>query len=639
MGRLRTSLAVAATAGALVTISLAGAPSADAATRKAVPNTASTWVLKAHSLGRAKASTATTFKVYLAPRGGTDALKAAVAKVSDPKSASYRDHLTAAQYHAAYDATSASVDQVSDWLSSNKLKVTEVEAHHRYLTVNGSVASVQRAFGVSINTYQHNGVTVRANNKAVTVPASLAGTISGVSGLDTTPRKIQHNATPAEPPAPGFRNARPCSTYYGQVAAKYQSDFKTKLPSFAGKTLPYSVCGYTGPQLRAAYENNSTLTGKGVTVAITDAYASPTIRRDVTSYVDRHGDGRYTMGQYTEVLPKAFTQQAECEPQGWYGEQTLDVEAVHAMATGANIRYYASASCFDSDFLDTLGRVVDENKASIVSNSWSDLEANESVDNVVAYEQVFLQGALQGIGFMFSSGDYGDELAKTGLKQVDYPSSDPYVTAVGGTSDAIGADGKFLWQGGWGTVKYNLSTDGKSWVKQGFTSGAGGGYSSLFERPSYQDGVVPSRFGPGRAVPDVGLTADPTTGFLVGQTQTFPDGPNYGEYRLGGTSLASPLYAGMAALLNQHVGGRVGFLNPTIYSQTKKGVFHDVLGTPPQAGNVRPDYANGVDKTDGILYSVRLFDLDSSLTTITGWDNVTGVGSPNYKWLTSVSKS
>ncbi|MGI8459431.1 MAG: S53 family peptidase [Propionibacteriaceae bacterium] len=639
MGRLRTSLAVAATAGALVSISLAGTPSADAATRRAVPNTAPTWVTKAHSMGRASARSTANFTVYLGPSGGTDALKAAVAKVSDPSSPSYRDYLTANRYHARYDASDASVAQVSRWLTGNKLKVTAVEAHHRYLTVRGSVAAVQKAFGVTINTYKHHGVTVQANNKPVTVPATLAGTISGVSGLDTTPRKVEHNTTPAEPPAPGFRNARPCSASYGQLTAKYQADYKTKLPSFAGKHLPYAVCGYTGPQLRAAYENNSTLTGKGVTVALTDAYASPTIRKDVSAYAIRHGDGSYTKGQYSQVLPKAFTGQAACGPQGWYGEQTLDVEAVHAMAPEAKIRYYASSSCYDDDFLTTLNKVVDDNVASIVSNSWSDLEANESVDNIVAYQQVFLQGAMQGIGFMFSSGDSGDNLASTGLKQVDYPGSDPYVTSVGGTADAIGADGKFNFQTGWGTQKYSLSKDGKSWSPVGYLYGAGGGSSNLFNRPSYQDGVVPARFGSGRAVPDVGLDADPTTGFLVGQTQTFSDGAYYAEYRIGGTSLASPLYAGMAALVNQQVGGRIGFLNPTIYSQYKTGVFTDIKGAPPQAGNVRVDYANGENPADGLLYSIRTFDQDSSLTTVTGWDNVTGLGSPNYKWLTSIPRS
>ena len=79
-------------------------------------------------------------------------------------------------------------------------------------------------------------------------------------------------------------------------------------------------------------------------------------------------------------MPAKFTHQAACDPSGWYGEETLDVEAVHAMAPGANILYYASASCADADFLDTLGKVVDDDQASLVSNSWSDVEEAETTD-------------------------------------------------------------------------------------------------------------------------------------------------------------------------------------------------------------------------------------------------------------------
>jgi subtilase family serine protease len=126
---------------------------------------------------------------------------------------------------------------------------------------------------------------------------------------------------------------------------------------------------------------------------------------------------------------------------------------------------------------------------------------------------------------------------------------------------------------------------------------------------------------------------------LIGLTQTYPDGSeHYGEYRIGGTSVASPLFAGMTALLLQHAGGsRLGLLNPTIYHQFGSKSFTDIQGTPPNAGNVRVDYANGVDPTDGLVYSVRTFNQDSSLQIAPGWDDVTGIGSPNANWLTSVS--
>jgi subtilase family serine protease len=635
MRKAKTSLFAVAAAGALVAAGMAAAPGASAAPQKRhVARTAPTWVAKAHSLGRAPAKGLSTFKVYLAPNGGTDALKAAVAEVSDPASPGYRHFLSASQYHATFDATNAAVKAVSGWLQGNDLAVTSVEAHHRYLSVQGTNASVQKAFGVSIQRFEHRGQVVQANTGAVSVPATIAPYVSTVTGLDTTPHRVRHQA----PPPDGFRNARPCSVSYGQVLARTQVDFKTPLPKFQGQTLPYAVCGYTGPQFRAAYENNSALDGTGTTVAITDAYAAPTIAKDANTYARRHGDGEYASGQLTQVVPGSFTHQKECDPSGWYGEETLDVEAVHAMAPGAHIRYYASASCLDPDFLDTLARVVDEDQASLVTNSWSDLEANESAASVAAFEQIFMQGAVQGIGFLFSSGDDGDELASTGVRQVDYPGSDPYATAVGGTSDAIDASGRFAFQTGWGTDKYSLSADQRSWTPAGFLYGAGGGSSSLFNQPDYQAGVVPGTFGSSRAVPDVGLDADPNTGMLIGQTQTFPDGVYYGEFRIGGTSLASPLFAGMTALLSQHAGGRLGFLNPVIYAQAGSATFTDVKGRPKDAGNVRVDYVNGLDPSGGLTYSVRTFNQDSSLATRKGWDDVTGVGSPNAGWITSVPK-
>jgi subtilase family serine protease len=132
------------------------------------------------------------------------------------------------------------------------------------------------------------------------------------------------------------------------------------------------------------------------------------------------------------------------------------------------------------------------------------------------------------------------------------------------------------------------------------------------------------------------MDADPTTGMLVGQTQTFPEGISYDQYRIGGTSLASPLFAGMTALSFQHAGGGVGLLNPTIYANASSGVFTDVAGAPADAGNVRVDFVNGVDDSAGLVYSVRTFNQDSSLTTGPGWDDVTGLGSPNSGWLTAV---
>ena len=237
------------------------------------------WVAHTKAIGAAPRAGTSTFRVYLAPQGGLEALKADVAKVSTPGSASYRNFISAKQFHAKYDATAASAATVRDWLRTNDLKVTSTEAHRRYLSVIGSNAAVEKAFSTSMRQFKHSGRTVQANTTAVAVPADIAPLVTTVTGLDTTPVLMKHHA----PPPTGFRNGRPCSKFYGQVAASTQADFKTPLPKFKGATLPYAVCGYTGPQYRAAYQQGSPLNGSGTKVAITDAYAAPTIAKDAAA--------------------------------------------------------------------------------------------------------------------------------------------------------------------------------------------------------------------------------------------------------------------------------------------------------------------------------------------------------------------
>ncbi|MHA3704096.1 S53 family peptidase [Jatrophihabitans sp. YIM 134969] len=639
---------------------LAAAPAASAAPSGTVTlqNTLPRWLSKATAATGAtpKVATSQTVRVYLAPNGGLAALKAKVADLTTPGSAHYGQWLTTAQYNAAYKPTAAAVKSVTSYLQSKGLTVSGTAAGNRYVTASGSPATLGKAFGTTLATFTHDGQTVTAPKSAVTLPAAVGNAVLTVTGLDTTkqikthdhltdqpaaPTKAAPAATPSDDvtPPPAFVNAYPCNTNYGNLLATYQADFSTPLPKFQGQTLPYVPCGYTGPQFRSAYEGqyaagtpDTGLDGSGVTVAITDAYSWQLIKKDANTYAENHGDGSYVKGQLTIVpSPTGYNRQADCDPSGWSGEETLDVEAVHAMAPSANIKYFASASCYDDDFTDTLARVVDDNTAKLVTNSWSDSEENESSAQIAAYEQVFMQGAVQGQSFLFSSGDSGDNVASTGIKSVGYPSSDPYVTGAGGTSTGI-AYGSKLFQTSWGTYSYSLAADGKSWGPGSFNAGSGGGFSTLFNRPTWQTGVVPTGTSSGRGVPDVSMDADANTGMLIGQTQTFSDGSvHYSEYRLGGTSLASPLLAGFFALSVQAKGSGFGLLNPLLYQQ--KHTIDDVLPTPNYVGVVRVNNNNGEDATDGLSYFVRTFGHDSSLPVTKGWDPSTGLGVPGVKFL------
>ena len=626
-----------ASCGLAAVIAAAGVVTAASASSHAVvlKGSAPAWAARA-AVRPAKASGHVNVRVYLAPRGGIAALRAAVSAASTPGSATYGHYLKPAQYRARFEPTAAAVSSVSVWLRSAGLRVTAVEASHRYISASGSVAAAERAFGAKLNVYRHGGTLVRAPSTDARIPAAVAGSVLGVTGLSTAPVFVRPQIGP--PPA-GFRNARPCSKSYGTIPATVQSDGTTPLPKFKGKVRDYAVCGYTPKQFRGAYGvTSSGLTGKGQTIGIVDAFAAGTILKDANTYAKRHGDNAFAKGQFSQNMPKTFhLHPTLCQtPSDWAGEETLDVEAAHGMAPKAHVIYYGAQSCLNQDLEFALARVDDQDKVTVVSNSYGGPMSSETSGDIAAEEQVILQGEMEGITFLFSSGDSGDWVTTEGFKDTDYPASDPFATAVGGTSTAIGANDHLLWQTGWGTEKYSLSANGKGWTPiaaDPFLYGAGGGFSSVFPRPSYQNGVVTS--GSGRAFPDVGLDADPTTGMLVGETQIFPNGTEYGEYRIGGTSVASPLMAGMVADAAQHAKARLGFLNIAIYklAAAKFGAFNDVGSIA--GANIRPDFANGVNKSNGYLYSVRTFDQDSSLSTGPGWDDVTGVGQPNSVFLTA----
>lgn len=602
-----------------------------------IPNSSPGWLTHAAKVGPATGNV--RVRIYLAPNGGLTALQSFATAVSTPGSSQYRQFLTPAQYHARFDAGASTVSAVTGWLTGAGLKAT-VDPQHRYVDVSGGVGAANKAFGVTLSKYTHDGQTVQAPSGAASTPASLSGAVIAVSGLDTTPQIVAPQTQKPAPPDAGFRNAPICGEWYGSATpANMPTPDKTVLPEFDGASLAYSPCGYTGPQLRAAYEKGLTggYEGSGVTVAITDAYASPTIEQDANRYATDTGDKPFAAGQFSQSLPGSYTHvnsnasHNQCGMPGWYGEETLDVEAVHAMAPAANVRYYAGKSCTDPDLLDTFYRINDENLANVVTNSWGGVGDATKPALQLAYDTAFLQGAAQGISYVFSTGDNGDEATALGTPQTDFPASDPYVTAVGGTSTAITPDG-LVGQTGWQTSKYSL-TDGAWASAGGFLYGGGGGYSSNIPEPGYQkDAGIVSPNG-GRAVPDVAMDADPTTGMLVGQTQTFTGKAAYDTYRIGGTSLASPLFAGITALKIQANGHGLGLLNPLIYSSHGAG-FTDVTGAGIGTGAIRVDFVNGVDASGGYAYSVRTFDgATTSLKVGAGWDDETGWGSASAAWV------
>ena len=644
-----------AVAGAAILSGLVSAGSAAAAPgRAAIPGSHPDWaVSRAGHQAPAVTAGAVNLRVYLAGQDPAG-LTAYATAVSDPTSTSYGDYLTPAQAQARFGTTSAQIQAVESWLTSSGLTVTGVNnGTGAYVSVTGTVAQASEAFGVSFAKYTDpNGQTARAPVAAATVPSSVSADVTAVSGLDTASHDMKPGDT-LPPPGPNYWVAPPTSSYYGQKIANNE-------PTAGGQHWPWNVAGYTPQQIRGAYNvSNSGMTGAGQTVAVIDAYASPTMLSDANEFSRVTGNQGFRPGQYQQFLASSFddTSDAECGASGWYGEETLDVESVHDMAPNANVRYVGAQDCTDPGLLSALAFVVDNRLATIVTNSWGEPYDGSTLNS--EYDSVFEFGAVEGIGFLFSSGDsgYEDPAAEdpgSDQIQVDYPDSSPWVTAVGGTSVAIGKRNDWEWEIPWGTLIDPLAASGLSWTytpppaygPDTYDGSGGGGVSTAYTQPFYQRGVVPNSLAtdvpegstttPMRVVPDISALADPSTGMLVGQTTLQPNGKTYkfSLSRIGGTSVASPTFAGIEADAQQAAGHDIGFANPAIYARAGSSAFHDVTESPSGQYEVRNNYTDPDTATGPLETFLRAMGVNgggaAALTATPGYDDATGVGSPDW---------
>ncbi|WP_329051035.1 S53 family peptidase [Amycolatopsis sp. NBC_01488] len=611
---------------------------ASAQGRQDIPQSHPLWANAQAKVADTAPASKLSFRVYLNQRdnAGAEALAQAV---SDPDSKTYRQYLSTDQVRDRFAASDATVNAVKAWLAGSGFSIGDVPSNRAYVEATGTADQTQNAFGVKLGKYRVKGQTLRAADKNLSVPANLAADVLGVVGVDQAtnlfkPDHATGSGTPSDvAPGPGFRNARPCSAYYGEK-------IDTTDPAYNGQHLPYAPCGYTPAQLRSAYGVDQVgADGKGTTIAIVDAFASPTIYSDASTYAKKndpqHPLKQSQFSQHVFPVNPVLEPPDQCDAAGWYGEETLDVEAAHGLAPGANILYVGGSDCQDNSLDEALNYVIAGHKADIVSNSYGDTGEDIPADEVKVFNQISLQAVLEGIGVYFSSGDNGDEVARLGTPSPDYSASAPWITAVGGTSIAIGKDGKRIFETGWETSK-SVLTNGV-YGPANYTSGSGGGTSRLFAQPFYQKGVVPDALAKknqtgntkGRVVPDISAVGDPNTGFLVGQTQTFPDGVYYDQYRIGGTSLASPVFAGIMAVADSFDHFHHGFINPVIYKLTSRtSAISDVKHV--NAAVERVDYANSTDASNGLLTSVRTLDYQGlTIHTTPGYDDVTGLGSPN----------
>lgn len=659
---------------------MTGATAAGAAAAGRTPLAGSmiTAAARQHPAGAVAKSAAVNFDVVLKLRDAA-AAQALVTAVSTPGSASYQHYLTAAQWEARFSPTAAEVSTARKWLASQGFTVGATSRDRITISASGSAAQVEKAFGTTLANYKVNGHVVRLASHQMSVPAAVAGTVVGALGINQNVATTDAAASRAAsaralasasgtfPPAPAaFITAPPCGQYFGQKSTTTQPAFGHGYPP----TVPDQVCGYKPGQFRSAYKVGSTTTGKGVTVAIIDAYGSATINSDATRYFAMNDPGNpFGRAGFSQLLSTPFQNETLCDASSWLVEQAIDVESVHSMAPNAHILYVGAQDCVNGLF-NSLQDVVDHHLANVVSNSWGD-DAGDLLDDVAtrtAYDDLFMMADSTGMTILFSSGDNGDNFSSFGFSAADYPPSSPYVTAVGGTSLKIGRRGQQTGQLGWSTgrsFKCTANVVGGvpgctkatvgSWLPVSFDGGSGGFTSYDYTQPSYQKGVVPASLAlrnsaltgssPMRVEPDISLDADPSTGFLIGLHQTFPNGvAKYSQTRYGGTSLASPLLAGVIADTDQAAGGAVGFINPAIYGlHGNAGAIDDILPGGLQ-GMYRVDLASTyVPGAKGFIQQFREVTYEgvmtycdttgncasrpNTLSTAPGYDSMTGLGS------------
>ena len=413
--------------------------------------------------------------------------------------------------------------------------------------------------------------------------------------------------------------------------------------------LSIGAC-YDPYQMRHAYNIdtliNAGFDGRGKTIVIVDAFQSPNIVLQLNTYISFYGlpslnglgnPPNPNLGTFTQVAPDGLTPFVPGDPNmtGWAEEISLDVLWAHAIAPGANIVLVLAKSNADADILSVTKYAVDHNLGDVISQSFGENESCVDPNLLAQEHQVFADATMKYITLFASSGDQGAAQptcdGTSWAKAASSPASDPLVTAVGGTElnaadyclTALGCDPTT--QPAPGTYQSEIAWNegppfGDFQADFGSTLATGGGFSVLYDEPSYQKGTIHG--GKQRGEPDVSYNAAVLHGVL---TYLNIPGVTPGFYRFGGTSAGSPQWAAILAIADEQAGNSLGFINKALY----------------HIGQAKSHYsASFHDITSGTNSAVE-YDINNNPVTVVGfnagpgWDATTGLGSPTTAGLVS----
>ncbi|MEI6043084.1 MAG: S53 family serine peptidase [Chloroflexota bacterium] len=287
------------------------------------------------------------------------------------------------------------------------------------------------------------------------------------------------------------------------------------------------------------------------------------------------------------------------------GEAALDIEIILAVAPQATVLVYQAGNSL-TGLEKIYNKIIADGRAPITSSSWGQCETYFDKGELNTMHSILMQGAAQGFQFFNASGDSGafdcnNQSNQFPDKVVDFPASDPNVIGVGGTTLQLDANGNYVSESVWGN-----SADK---TRSATGSGSGGGLSTLWDRPAWQNGPgVLNQFSNGkRQVPDVAAHADPTNGYAIYCTVPPSCSPTRPWLRVGGTSASTPIWAAASTLVNQYNNSRL--INPSkLYEIASKPqplpVYHDVV----HGNNLFYPSAIGYDLATG-LGSADFFNL------------------------------
>src|SRR5216683_4242788 len=514
------------------------------------------------------------------------ALNKLLSEVQNPASPNYHKWLTPAEFDARFGRTTPEVQAVSQWLTSQGFHVTHSST--RNLTASATASQAERAFATTIAT-SSDGATY-GNLSDPQIPAQFTGVIGSIDGLDNTlhsqPLTVKpSNAhpVPARMAPHGAANAplkpataiMPPSSDLAAVAPQYSSGGGIAF----GPSDLYTFYNET-PLLNAGTNGSS---GDCIAVAEDSDFNSNSVTLFDSNF-------SLTPANITRVFPDG----ASPGINGDEVEVLLDIEWAHAVAPGAPINVYIGTS-----LTDAITRPVIDNQCGAISISYAFCGGSPSF-YTSTLDSTFAQAVAQGQSIFISSGDWG--AAGLGLnggacaagttRNVSEMSADPNVTSVGGSQfhpvyDGAGNDVGSVAESAWNDP----------------AGAGGGGKSQLFSKPSYQNLVTPNDGG--RDVPDVAYAASPFfPGFYWGDDVS---GTAVMNCCIGGTSLAAPLWAGLAKLIAQKHGTRLGNMNPKIYQL-------GALNSAARSG--LRDVTTGNNNWNGV----------TGFTAGTGYDQVTGWG-------------